>query len=83
MLSGVGVVGVRFPVCPAAVVPVSRLMFGAAWWSVIEGDQEAGLSVRFGAGFGEAVVGVESFIVTYPMRDGAQRLPHLAVGRRA
>lgn len=80
MLSGVSVVGIRFPVRPAAMVPVGRLVFGAALWTVIQGYQETGLNMGFGARFGEAIVGVESFIVTYPMGDGAQGLPHLAVG---
>lgn len=69
MLSGVSVVGVGFPVCPAAMVPVGRLVFGAALWTVIQGYQEAGLGMGFGARFGEAIVGVESFVVTYPMGD--------------
>lgn len=81
MLSGVSIVGVRFPVRPAAMVPVGRLVFGAALWTVIQGYQEAGLAMGFRARFGEAIVGVESLVVTYPMGDGAQGLPHLAVGR--
>lgn len=83
MLSGVSVVGVRFPVRPAAMMPVGRLVFGAALWTIIQGYQEAGLGMGFGTRFGEAIVGVESFVVTYPMGDGAQGLPHLAVGRGA
>ena len=83
MLSGVSVVGVGFPVCPAAMVPVGRLVFRAALWTVIQRYQETRLCMGFGARFGEAIVGVECFVVTYPMRDGAQGLPHLAVGRGA
>lgn len=83
MFGGVSIVGIRFPVRPAAMVPVGRLVFGAALWTVIHGDQEAGLGMGFGAGFGEAIVGVESLVVTYPMGDGVQGLPHLAVGSRA
>lgn len=72
MLGGVSIVGVRFPVCPIAMVPVGRLMFGAALMrTIIQGDQEAGLGVGFGARFGEAIEGVEALIVTYPVRDGA------------
>jgi len=80
VLGGVCVVGIRFPVRPTAMVPTGSLGFGAALWTVIQGDQEAGLGMGFGAGFSEAIVGVESLVVTYPMGDGAQGLPHLAVG---
>ena len=83
MLGGVRVVGVGFPVRPAAVVPGGSLVFGAAFCAVIQGDQEAGLGVGFGTGFGEPIVGIEGLVVTYPMGDGAQGLPHLAVGRGA
>lgn len=83
MLGGVSVVGVRFPVRPAAKVPVGRLMFGTVLGTIIQGDQEAGLGMGFGARFGEAIEGIEGLVVTYPMRDGAQGLPHLAVGRGA
>lgn len=80
VLCGVSVVGVWLPVCPAAVVPAGMLVFGAALRTIVQGYQEAGLGVGFGARFGEAVVGVESFVVTYPVGDGAQGLPHLSVG---
>lgn len=79
MLGGVCIVGVRFPVCPAAMVPVGRLMFGAGLWTIFQGDQEAGLGMGFWARFGEAIEGVEGFVVTYPVGDGTQSLPHLAV----
>lgn len=69
MFSGVSVVRVRFPMCPATMVPVGRLVFGAALWTVIQGYQEAGLGRGFGARFGESIVCVESLIVTYPMGD--------------
>lgn len=83
VLGGVSVVGVRFPVGPAAMVAVGGLMFGTALLAVIQGNQETGLGMGFGARFGEAIEGVKGFVVTYPVGYGAQRLPHLAVCRRA
>lgn len=65
---------------PTAEVSVGRLVFGAVFFIVIQGDQEAGLGVGFRTRFGEAIEGVEGLVVTYPMGDGAQGLPHLAVG---
>lgn len=67
MLSGVSIVGVRFPVCPAARVPAGRLVFGAALGAVIQAWQETGLGVGLGTRFGESVIGIQSFLVTYPV----------------
>lgn len=81
MLGGISIVGVWFPVGPAAMVAVGRLMFGSALLAVIQRNQEAGLGMGFGARFGEAIEGVKRFVVTYPVGYGAQSLPHLAVCR--
>lgn len=79
MLGGVCIVGIRFPVRPAAVVPAGRLMFGAALRSVIQGDQKAGLGMGFGARFSQAIESIQGLVATYPMGDGVQGLPHLAI----
>lgn len=80
MLGRISIVGVRLPVCPAAKVSVGRLVFGADLWTIIHGDQEAGLGVGFRTRFGKAIEGIQGLVITYPMGDGAQGLPHLAVG---
>lgn len=79
MLGGVCIVGVGFPVRPAAMVPAGRLVFGAALWAVIQGDQEAGVGMGFGARFSEAIESIEGLVATYPVGDGVQGLPHLAI----
>lgn len=67
VLSGVGIVGIRFPVCPAAMMPAGRLVFGAALGAVLQGYEETGLGVGLGPRFGEPVIGIQSFPVTYPV----------------
>lgn len=57
----------------------AALMPRAGSRAVVQGYQEAWLSVCFGTGLGEAVVGVQSFVSTYPVRYGAKRLPHFPV----